>query len=371
MVGRGETAVVHDQDILFGETRLEAELGVARGLAVGVRLPFRVVSTGIVYRDAATGEAVPLVSPNIHHRDETLAGIGDPWVTARAGGVVAGVELGAQLGVSLPLGRTEEDPFRLGDMGLPHEHIQMGTGTMGVVIGAEVAKRLGARWRLSAWGLAQLAFFENDKGYHAGQRVGGGVAARLRLGRWTVGGGVDAQVETAERWHGMEPVDDGNRGRLDLLVGGDAAVALGERIALAVSAKVPVVTEVVGGQLDYPVVVGVSVTARLGRGAAPGAEEHHHVHVAPASPPGEVGVVTVVDYWAEWCVPCKELDRRLQEVVARHPGRVVVRRVDVTHREELTFHLPYVQLIGPDGTLRWERNASPEELAGAVEAELE
>ncbi len=70
------------------------------------------------------------------------------------------------------------------------------------------------------------------------------------------------------------------------------------------------------------------------------------------------GKVTVVDYGAEWCSPCKFQDARLQHYVRGNP-RVAVRRVDVGRwdnaaarqatKEFRTEALPYVRVYGPDG----------------------
>ncbi len=144
--------VIHDQDSLAAETRLTAELGVTRWLAAGVVLPVRVFDTTIRYLDAS-GAEVNIVNPSVHHRDERLVGPGDPWLTARAAIRAGAFTLGARLGVALPVGRTEEDPFARGDLGLPHEHSQFGAGTFEPLIGIDGARRFGAV-RVYAYALA-------------------------------------------------------------------------------------------------------------------------------------------------------------------------------------------------------------------------
>jgi thiol-disulfide isomerase/thioredoxin len=70
------------------------------------------------------------------------------------------------------------------------------------------------------------------------------------------------------------------------------------------------------------------------------------------------GKVTVLDYWAEWCSPCKFQDARLQHLVQANP-KVAVRRVDVGKWDNAAARqataefrlgaLPYVRVYDSSG----------------------
>src|SRR5690606_23026436 len=139
----------------LADTRLTVAYGIWRWLGAEVQIPFRVSHTSIEFRRL---DGTPF-SPDylsIHHRDETLAGLADPWLLARADVELAGTALGARLGASLPVGRTEPNPFALGAMGQAHQHVQFGAGTVAPVAIVSAVRPLGARWSASAYGQAQL-----------------------------------------------------------------------------------------------------------------------------------------------------------------------------------------------------------------------
>jgi thiol-disulfide isomerase/thioredoxin/plastocyanin len=393
-------------------------VGIARRFAASVMVPVRVIDTSIRYLDMA-GAVVQLDSPNIHHRNETLSGIGDPMVLGAVGGSLGGWRLTARAGLTIPLGRTEEDPFALGDLGLRHQHIQMGTGTVNPVLAAEAARSWGP-WRLGAFALTQQAVYENGHGYQAGDRYAGGVALRRRLGaRWSVRGGVDAVGETAERWNGMTHSDEGNRGRFDLIAGAGASWAATKQLGLDAAIKIPVITHVVGGQLDMPAIVELGASWSFG---GPKGHEHHHDHehgehehehehdqhahgeragdplhpdttgldVVDLGKPGEAvdlvpvrDKVTIFDFWATWCEPCKVLEGVLVEIARAHPDVVAIRRVDAADWDSpvvaryLTpkgLGLPHLKIYDPAGRLLLERSSESgklEELIGAVRALVE
>lgn len=92
VVGRGVIPVTHDEVLWIGETRVGAAYGVGGHVELIATLPFRSITTRTTYRDE-DGRSVSLVSPDLHHHDETIAGLADPWLLSRVAGRGFGLDL--------------------------------------------------------------------------------------------------------------------------------------------------------------------------------------------------------------------------------------------------------------------------------------
>jgi thiol-disulfide isomerase/thioredoxin len=136
--------------------------------------------------------------------------------------------------------------------------------------------------------------------------------------------------------------------------------------------RTPLYSEIKGGELEMPIVADLSIGGRFDLKSeeeeAPVTAQRGDVADVPAgAEPGPVnGRVTIVDYKAVWCVPCKELEVRLVALAERYP-EVSVRRFDVGDEAPEGMTLPHVKVYDVEGRLIWESGGSPEEIeAGLV-----
>jgi thiol-disulfide isomerase/thioredoxin len=87
------------------------------------------------------------------------------------------------------------------------------------------------------------------------------------------------------------------------------------------------------------------------------------------------GKITVFDFWATWCEPCKLVDHELAEIVRRHPDDLAVRKVNVVDVDSPASQkylgpltLPHLVVFGRDGTQLWAHSRPPLVLIGEVES---
>ncbi len=262
---RPEPDQQHDQRFYVAELRPILAVGITERLGVELQAPVRFLQTTIVFR-RTDGTAFTPDYANIHHRNETLVGPGDPWLLGRSTGRVGPVTVTARAGLGIPLGSTEPNPFVRGRGGLSHQHVQFGAGTFYPVFALDAGITLG-RARLGGYGQALVYPAINEHGYQPGNRYSGGLSGDYEvLPRLRVGLGADVLNEQPERWDRIVE-QDGNVGRTDLLLGGAVSYTLG-RTALFASFRAPVWQHFIEsshahggdpGQLTYPGIVSLGV----------------------------------------------------------------------------------------------------------------
>jgi hypothetical protein len=255
----------HVQKLVALDAAVDAQLGMLPWLSLAATVPFRMVVTRIRYTDQASREYTP-DPPDTHHRNETVGGLADPTLSALMGRAIGRFGFAVRVGAMLPLGnQLHDDPYRAGREGRSHEHIQFGTGAFRPVVGSALGVDLGAVG-LDGWFLATLVLGPNSFGYQPGQRIAGGLRATsafgLRSFRFGLGG--ELAHESAETWQGSVG-DDGNRGRTDVLGVATARWSPTASLSLFTAVRVPLLTEVVGAQLSYPVYVQLGIATAFMR----------------------------------------------------------------------------------------------------------
>lgn len=251
----GDAPIWHVQNFTLTETTMSVARGLRGGFGLESVVFLRHLTTRIRFEDL---DRRPIEVPggDIHHRNETLAGPGDPWVMAVAGRRFGGWSAAVRGGVTVPLGKTEENPFARGRRGLPHQHVQFGTGTWDPLAGAGVGRRFGTVMA-SASVMARLPVAANAHGYRAGRRLQVATSADRRIaGAWRAQAGLDYADEAAEKWNGRIE-EEGNLGRRDLLLSAGVSRTAGAR-AIVFTLKVPVRTRSSNGvHIDYPAIVSI------------------------------------------------------------------------------------------------------------------
>lgn len=149
----------------------------------------------------------------IHHPTATLSGFADASLLAahRADGIFSDSDvLILAAGSSIPLGRTEHDPFTLGAEGLAHEHVQFGTGTFDPMLEAYYVRPLSGDLGLSAYATGRFPLYENDKQFSPPIQLTTGA-----LLNWRAREGLQVHVglnlfrQQSAEWNGVRDPDAG------------------------------------------------------------------------------------------------------------------------------------------------------------------
>jgi thiol-disulfide isomerase/thioredoxin len=370
---------LHHTTLWLWQVQVLAEYGLVPNLAIQGMVPFGMVQTRTKYTDLINNP-ITLDYPSIHHRNETLVGPRDPQLLLHHGMKLLGFSVSERAGLSFPLGSTVPNPYQLAAQGLPHEHIQFGTGTVDPLLGLDLSQDFG-KFSVAAFAFAQLPFYSDRYGYQAGDRFLGGIVGSSTLGLNGPSCRLSATLvqELPERWDGIVPLTDGNQGRTDLFIGPGITVPFATDWSVSLDLRIRAYGNVVGAQLDLPLVAEVSAgrlfhfengreeTSPPSGGSADFEDIVRGGEAVPLQ--GVPGKWTVFDFWAPWCEACKRLTLELARLAGEDP-LLAVRRVNIIDFDsqiavrELpgVSVLPHIRLVSPDGKTAWEGSGTPDEL---------
>lgn len=156
-----------------------------------VNLPYetKIQEASVEKIDPVTEEQWNAIKLNgyIHHRNETYTGIADADVFV--GHYIRGVFkendfLMGRIGSTIPFGKTEKNPWPLGDQGLEHLHLQFGTGTFNPVGDIHYSFPLYRGLATQTSLRVKFPFYENTKTYRGSRELTYTVGLNYRLNDW-------------------------------------------------------------------------------------------------------------------------------------------------------------------------------------------
>ena len=193
----------HDQTLLFGTLNSNVVYALQPDLQLIVNIPIQYRRTTISYSLLATGEPYEPPYAGIHHRNESLLGVGDPELAAQKFFSKNRYTLGVSLGSSVPLGKIEENPYLLALQGEQHQHLQLGTGVFMpnvTVTGIYTNQDHGLITQVRS----EFSLYENQYEYYTGSAI------RWDFGYWkrtnprtVLLGQVRGSHEQPDEWMGL------------------------------------------------------------------------------------------------------------------------------------------------------------------------
>ncbi len=156
-----------------------------------VNLPYetKIMEASVEKIDPVTDEQWQAIKLNgyIHHRNETYTGLADADVFI--GHYFQDVFrekdfLVTRIGSTIPFGKTEENPWPLGEQGLEHQHIQFGTGTFNPVGDIHYSTPIYKDITTNASIRVKFPFYESDKTYRGSRELTYTTGLNYRLNKW-------------------------------------------------------------------------------------------------------------------------------------------------------------------------------------------
>ena len=205
-----------------------------------------------------------LRSRDIHHRDETYTGLSDSdlFLGYRMRGLFRRDDvLSARLGTTIPIGKTEENPWKLGDVGIEHLHIQFGTGTFNPIANLQYSLPLYRGITITASTRGTFPFYENNKTYQGPVELTYTAGFMYRLSDWfSLNGNYLGFYQSAAAWDGERDINTGLRYSMAAL--GISVVTLND-ISVSTNVMFPLTQETLydgGDAIEFGNLVSLATT---------------------------------------------------------------------------------------------------------------
>ena len=179
-----------------------------------------------------------------HHRNETYIGFTDAdlFLGYRTQGLLKENDfLMGRVGTTMPLGKTEEDPWKLDDAGLEHLHIQFGTGTFNPIADLYYSLPVYKGLQVNASVRGKLPFYENSKTYRGVREITYTAGLSYRVNDWLAfQTGYLGSYQSYAYWAGKRDINSGLRFSMASFA---VSVVTPDDIPLALSVMLPLQQE--------------------------------------------------------------------------------------------------------------------------------
>ena len=186
-----------------------------------------------------------------HHRNETYIGLADADILLgyhTRGFLRENDFLMGRIGTTIPFGKTEEDPWKLGDAGLEHLHIQFGTGTFNPMADLHYSLPLYKGVGASVSIRGKFPFYENNKTYRGSRELTYTASLNYRLNNWlSFQTGYFGFYQSYAYWAGEQDINTGLRFSMASV---GASVATPYNIPLSVRVMFPLSQETLYDDTD-------------------------------------------------------------------------------------------------------------------------
>jgi len=200
----------------------------------------------------------------IHHRSENYNGIGDIELFAghkRKDLIKSGSILRLGFGLALPTGKTEADPWELGELGKKHLHIQFGNGTLDPIVNLYYGFPLSKKTALAIYAKTRVPFYHNDKGYRGAVEL-----TASPMINWSISEKVSASAGIAlERFGHADWKNNGtdpNSGLLHASVSLNLSYAVTEQLDISLGITKPFHQKFFGDGENFEIAPGFSFSVR-------------------------------------------------------------------------------------------------------------